>query len=97
MKSECLCPSCKQPLTKEEHPPRSKSTPRPYVQLFCENPRCPSDAARNDGGSADTEMRAYVALLNTVDHETEQECAEVVQDRNADAMAERANDQRGCL
>ncbi len=92
MKSECLCPGCHLPLTKEEIPTRSLKNPKPFIQLYCENPRCPSDVARNDGGSADTEMRAYVSLLNAVDHETEMECDEVVRDRNKWASAEHAND-----
>ncbi len=98
MRSTLKCPACQQPLAKEEIPAKSKSTPRPYIQLWCANPRCSSDAAQNDGGSAENERQAYLALLATVDNETETQCDEVTQaDKNAWAVAERKNDQRGCL
>jgi hypothetical protein len=93
MKSSFPCPACNQPLAREEHPPRSKTNPRPYIMLFCENPRCPSDAARNDGGSAETEGRAYVSLCNAIDNETESECDPIAKkNRDAWAAAEHAND-----
>lgn len=71
MKSKFRCPSCAQILAREELPPRSKTNPQPYHQVFCENARCPSDVAKDDGGSAATEDDAYLALLNAVDHESE--------------------------
>ncbi len=98
MRSSHTCPACKQPLLKELHPTPSKRNPTPYVVLFCGNPCCPSDAAQNDGGSADTEHKAYLSLCNVVDNETEQQCDPVVQaDTNAWAVAERKNDQEECL
>ncbi len=98
MKSQFKCPSCGQILAKEELPPPSRSTPRPYINLYCSNPRCPSDVAQQDGGSADTEHKAYLSLCNAVDNETENECDPIAkQDRDKWAMAERKNDQKGCL
>jgi len=77
----------------DELPPRSKVVTKPYVQLYCENPRCPSDAAQNDGGSGPTEQSAYRSLCSVIDTETENECDHIEQsDRNAWAKAEHAND-----
>lgn len=93
MKSKHHCPSCQQLLTLEELPPRSKTVPKPYFQVFCGNPRCPSDAAQKDGGSGDTEGHAYLSLCNAIDNETENECdPEAQKDRNEWAKAEHASD-----
>lgn len=77
----------------EELPSRSKAVPKPYFQVFCENPRCPSDTSRNDGGSGESEGRAYLSLYNAIDNETENECDPNEQkDRNEWAKAEQKND-----
>lgn len=86
------CPACGQSLTMEEHPNPSKQNPKPYFMLFCENPRCLSDVARNDGGSAPTEAAAFNALCMAVDHEIESILPIEQQDRNAWAKADHAND-----
>ncbi len=99
MKStEYTCPACHNPLLKELHPNPSKRNPNPYTVLYCGNPRCPSDVAQNDGGSADTEHKAYLSLCNAMDNETENECDLIAkQDRDKWAVAERKNDQEGTI
>ncbi len=100
-KSRYTCPSCNLALQIA----RSPKNPNPFFVLWCGNSRCPSDYATNDGGTGDTEEAAYRSLLLAVKHEedktTEAECEPLTpedqKERNADAMAERANDQRGCL
>ncbi len=86
-------------------PAKSAKNPAPHHIVWCGNSRCPSYYATNDGGTGATEEAAYRSLFLAVKHEedklTEQGCEpltpEEQKDRNADAMAERANDQRGCL
>jgi hypothetical protein len=99
MKSKLCCPACQEYLTKELHPAKSAATPKPYVLLFCENPRCISHVANHEGGSGPTEQAAYRALCFAVDNETEQECdpwdgeSEVDRrERLKDQIAERLND-----
>ncbi len=98
MKSTYPCPACKTLLLKELHPNPSKKNPNPYHVLYCGNPRCPSDVARQDGGSAETEHKAYLSLCNACDNElADLDNAEIQQDKNAWAKAERKNDQEGAI
>jgi len=100
MKSkQFVCPACQQYLTKELRPSKSPKNPQPYVILYCANPRCISDAAKDDGGSGPTEQSAYRSLCLSIDNETEQECepweGESEADRKErikDQIAERLND-----
>jgi len=86
MRNKFTCPACKQILALDQLRDNS-------FQIFCTNPRCPSDVAQEDGGAGATEQQAYRQLCNTIDHETEMLLDPVEQAvRNAWAVAEHAND-----
>jgi hypothetical protein len=53
--------------------------------------------AQKDGGSAETDEKAFVSLCNAVDEETESLDPVEQADRDKWAKAERKNDQAGCL
>ena len=91
MISTFRCPSCSSILEQELHPAKAA---KPYVLVYCPNPRCISDAAKDDGGSGPTEEDAYRSLCAAVDNETEQQCepweGESTLDRKERILTEKA-------
>ena len=79
-------------LNVELHPAKAVKNPAPYSQVWCCNPRCPSDTAREIGGSAATEEQAYRSLWLAVEDEHDELQPDEQRERDEDAKAEAKGD-----